>query len=93
MVGVARVECFLPACRSLKDKRAIIKSVISQLRRKFNVSAAETNFQEQWQRTELVIAAVANEIAFLQKELDAAVRLVEIAPGVELIAANTEYYD
>ncbi|GAA4701100.1 DUF503 domain-containing protein [Brevibacillus fulvus] len=93
MVGVARVELFLPACQNLKEKRAIVKSVIAQLRHKFNVSAAETDFQEQWQRTELVIAAVANEIPFLQKELNAVVRLVEMAPGVELIRAETEYYE
>ncbi|NGQ94053.1 DUF503 domain-containing protein [Brevibacillus sp. SYP-B805] len=93
MVGVERVELFLPACRSLKEKRAIIKSILSQLRQKFNVSAAEMAYLEQWQRSELAIAAVANESAFLQQQLEAAVRLVEIAPGVELIRADTEYYD
>lgn len=93
MVGAARVELFLPACHSLKEKRAIVKSIIGQLRSKFNVSAAEVAYLEQWQRTELVIAAVANEMSFLQKELNAVVRLVEITPGVELIRADTEYYD
>lgn len=84
---------FLPACQSLKEKRAIVKSVLAKLRNKFNVSAAEVAYQEQWQRTVLVIAAVANEISFLQKEMDAVIRLVEVSPGVELIHANTEYYD
>lgn len=92
MVGVAHVELYLPACHSLKEKRSSIKSILSQLRGKFNVSAAEVSYLEQWQRSEIAIAAVANEVAFLQKELSAAIRLVENAPGVELIRADTEYY-
>lgn len=92
MVGVARVELFLPSCQNLKEKRAIVKSLIGRLRHKFNVSVAEMSYLEQWQRTELVIAAVANEMSFLQKELDAAVRLVENAGDVELIQTDTEYY-
>jgi uncharacterized protein YlxP (DUF503 family) len=93
MVGVVRLELHIAHSQSLKEKRAVVKSIIRQLRNKFNVSAAETAFLEQWQRTELVIAAVANEMAFLQKELNAVVRMVEVAPGVELIAVDTKYYD
>ncbi|WP_134686243.1 DUF503 domain-containing protein [Brevibacillus migulae] len=93
MVGVVHVELYMPSCQSLKDKRSIVKSVLSQLRGKLNVSAAEMAYLDQWQRCEIAIAAVANEVAFLQKELAAAIRLVENAPGVELIRADTEYYD
>ncbi|WP_019119164.1 DUF503 domain-containing protein [Brevibacillus massiliensis] len=93
MVGVARVELHLPACQNLKDKRAIVKSAIHRLRGKFNVSVAEMTYLEQWQRTELVIAAVANDMAFLQRELAACVRFVENTPDVELIRSETEYYD
>lgn len=93
MIGIVHVEVFLPACQSLKDKRSILKSVLSQLRGKFNVSAAEMAYLEQWQRSEIAIAAVANEMAFLQKELSAAIRLVETASGVELIRTDTEYYE
>lgn len=93
MVAGARIELFLPACQNLKEKRAIVKSVIGKLRSRFNLSVAEVAYQEQWQRTVLGIAAVANEISFLQQEIQAAIRLVEIQPGVELIAADTEYYE
>jgi uncharacterized protein YlxP (DUF503 family) len=93
MVGAARIELFLASCQSLKDKRAIVKSMIARLRQKFNVSVAETDFLEQWQRTELTVAAVANEMSFLQKELQSAIRLVESTPEVELLHADTEYYE
>ncbi|MGD8191060.1 DUF503 domain-containing protein [Brevibacillus ginsengisoli] len=93
MIGVIHIELFLPASQNLKEKRAIVKSILSRLRQKFNVSAAEMSYHEQWQRTELVIAAVANEKPFLDKELMSAVRLVEMTPGVELIRSDTEYYE
>ncbi|MGC5324074.1 DUF503 domain-containing protein [Brevibacillus sp. SYSU BS000544] len=93
MIGVIHIELFLPAPENLKEKRAIVKSIISRLRNKFNVSVAEMNYLDQWQRTELVVAAVANEMSFLQKELSSVVRLVEMTPGVELIRADTEYYE
>ncbi len=93
MVAGARIELFLPACQNLKEKRAIVKSILAQLRNKLNVSAAEMAFHEQWQRTELGIAAVANDASFLESVLQAAIRLVENHPGVELIHADTKYYD
>lgn len=93
MIGIIRLELFLPGSQNLKEKRAIVKSIISRLRSKFNMSVAEVAYLEQWQRTELVIAAVANEMSFLQKELLSAIRLVEMTPGVELIRSDTEYYE
>ncbi|MFP3391111.1 DUF503 domain-containing protein [Brevibacillus sp. SIMBA_040] len=93
MVAGVQIELLLPACQNLKEKRAIVKSLIGKLRSRFNVSAAEVAYNEQWQRTVLGIAAVANEISFLQEELQAVIRLVEIHPGVELIHVDTEYYD
>jgi uncharacterized protein YlxP (DUF503 family) len=77
----------------LKEKRAIVKSLIGKLRSRFNVSAAEMAYSEQWQRTVLGIAAVANEMSFLHQEIQAVIRFVENHPDVELIHADTEYYD
>jgi uncharacterized protein YlxP (DUF503 family) len=93
MIAGVQIELFLPACQNLKEKRAIVKSLIGKLRSRFNVSAAEVAYQEQWQRTVVGIAAVANEVSFLQQEIQAVMRLVENHPGVELIHGVTEYYD
>lgn len=93
MVGVLRIELFLPSCHSLKEKRSIVKSLTKQIRNKFNVSVSEMDYLEQWQRTGIGIAAVANEMSFLQRELDTVVRFVENTPDAELISVNAEYYD
>ncbi|GED29060.1 MULTISPECIES: DUF503 domain-containing protein [Brevibacillus] len=93
MIASVQIELFLPACQNLKEKRAIVKSLIGKMRNRFNVSASEMAYPEQWQRTILGIAAVANEMSFLQKEVQTVIRFVENHPDVELIQADTEYYD
>jgi len=93
MMASVQIELFLPACQNLKEKRAVVKSLIAKVRNRFNVSAAEVAYPEQWQRTVLGIAAVANEMSFLQQEIQAVVRFVESHPDVELIHADTAYYD
>lgn len=52
-----------PWCRSLKDKRAEIQSLISRIRRKFNVSIIESGLQDIHARMELTIAALAFDAA------------------------------
>ncbi|USG67972.1 DUF503 domain-containing protein [Brevibacillus ruminantium] len=93
MIAGARIQLFLPACQNLKEKRAIVKSILGKLRSRFSVSAAELAYLEQWQRAEIGIAAVANEMSFLHNQMQAMIRMVESHPGVELIHTETEYYD
>ena len=66
-IGLCLVEIFLPAARSLKDKRQVLRSVMERLRNRHNVSVAEVEHQDLWQRAEIAIAAVASS----RKPLDA----------------------
>lgn len=53
VVGVLRLELFLQAPQSLKEKRSIISKVLGRCRQRWPVSAAETGHQDLWQRAEL----------------------------------------
>ncbi len=53
----------LPWCRSLKDKRAEARSLLSRLRGQFNVSAVESESQDLHQLLTLGIAALAFDAA------------------------------
>jgi len=61
VVGVARWVLHLPGCHSLKAKRKIVRSLRDRLRSRFEVSVAETDHQDQWQRAELCAALVASD--------------------------------
>jgi uncharacterized protein YlxP (DUF503 family) len=54
-------ELQIPGCRSLKEKRMVVRSLRDRLRHRFNVSVAETGFQDIHDRAELTAALVASD--------------------------------
>jgi uncharacterized protein YlxP (DUF503 family) len=52
-------ELYLPYAGSLKDKRQIIQSIIARIRKRFNISITEVDFNDTWQRSKLGFAAIA----------------------------------
>ncbi|MFC7392590.1 DUF503 domain-containing protein [Scopulibacillus cellulosilyticus] len=77
IIGVVRCECFIYNAHSLKDKRAVIKSILTKAKQRFNVSASEINYQDIWQRTELAFAAVSNSKVFVERELQRSLSLID----------------
>jgi len=45
-IGVMEVEFYAPFVHSLKEKRMVVKSLVSKIKNKFNVSIAETDEQD-----------------------------------------------
>jgi len=60
-VGVCRVSLRLPENQSLKGKRRVLKSITTRVRNKFNVSVAEVDDNNLWQRVTLGICCVSND--------------------------------
>ena len=60
-VGVCRISLRLPENLSLKGKRRVLKSIITRVRNKFNVSIAEVDDQELWQLATLGVCCVSND--------------------------------
>ena len=61
IIGTCRVVLHLPAAHSLKEKRHVVKSAVARLHNQFNVSAAEVEDQDLWQRAVLGIAVATND--------------------------------
>ncbi|MGC8834408.1 MAG: DUF503 domain-containing protein [Armatimonadota bacterium] len=83
-VGICRLELFVPESRSLKDKRQVIRSLIDNLRNRFNVSAAEVDYLDSWGRAAVGLACVSNDSAFNMRVLNKVVDFVEENPRVVL---------
>ena len=60
---------FIPASSSLKDKRHVVRSVKQTVSNKFNVSIAEVEFQDLWQRAALGVTCVAESAGHCRKVL------------------------
>ena len=75
-VGVCTVTLRLPENLSLKGKRRILKSIITRLRNKFNVSVAEVDDQELWQLATLGICCVSNNNRYTNEVLSKAMDFI-----------------
>jgi len=80
-VVLGTVEVHLPDVGSLKGKRHALKGLKDKLRQRFQISVAEVDHQDSWQRATLALACVsgdsrhANEVIskamdFLEDNLD-----------------------
>src|SRR4051812_44570453 len=78
-------DLHVPASRSLKSKRAVIRPIVDGMRHRFRISVAEVDHQNQWQRATIAVAVVAESEGRVQELLDAAERFVAGAPDVELL--------
>ena len=84
VIGVCSWELALPECRSLKEKRMVVKSLKERLQSRFKVSVAETRFLEIWTRAELTAAVVASDAGHADSLLDKLDRFLD-ADGRALI--------
>jgi uncharacterized protein YlxP (DUF503 family) len=80
-----RFDLRLPACHSLKEKRAVIKPILEGCRARYAVAAAEVDSQDKWQRAALGMAAVASSPGHAAEVLDAVDRFVWSFPEVEVV--------
>lgn len=91
IIGSLALELRLEACHSLKEKRAIIKSVIARLRNEFNVAVAEVAEHDKWQLAVLGVACVSNKRDHARRQLDAVVDWIyEHRPDVDVIGTEIE---
>ena len=90
IVGVCTIELFIPDSQSLKDKRQVLLSLKDRLRDKFNLSVAEIDGQNVWQRAVLGLACVANDGRYVNQVLDQAQNLIRGNPAVEIVQARVE---
>ncbi|TNF55570.1 DUF503 domain-containing protein [bacterium] len=90
LIGVLTLELHLPESNSLKSKRIIIKSIKDRIKNKFNVSIAEIDKNDLWQRCVLGAACVGNGTKIVNQTLNGVRELVLNTPTVELIDSTME---
>lgn len=83
-VGTLQVTLHLEQTFSLKDKRRVVKSLMTKLQNDFNISIAEVDHQDEHRMAALGVAIVANDGRFTQQVLDRIVSRLEGHPDVML---------
>ena len=90
-IGFCRIELFLPDSQNLKAKRQIARSVVARIRNQFNVTVAEADDNDLWQRLTLGVCCLSNDTKHANEILSNVVTYVEKSrDDLELIDYETE---
>ena len=90
--GSLALDLLLGDVHSLKEKRSVVRPVVAQLRRTFEVSAAEAGHLDLHRRALVGVAVVAADAAHVRDVLDACERLVANRPELEVLSARQQLF-
>jgi uncharacterized protein YlxP (DUF503 family) len=93
VVGTLIADLRLGDVHSLKEKRGIVRPIVAELRRRFEVSAAETGDHDLHRRAEISAALVAPDHRHAVEVLAACERMLAGRPEVELLSTRTRVLD
>lgn len=87
-VGALELDVLLGDVRSLKEKRSLVRPVIAELRRRFDVSVSEAGHLDLHRRALIGVAVVAPDAEHVQQVLDNCERLVACRVELQLLSAR-----
>ena len=87
------VELHLPACHSLKEKRAVVRPILDGLHNRFRVSASEVDHHDLWQRCTIGVAVVGASAGHVADVIDNCERFVWSFPEIEVLGAERTWLE
>jgi uncharacterized protein YlxP (DUF503 family) len=90
-IGVLTMDLHIPLSQSLKSKRSVLKSMKDRIRSRYNVTVAELDEQDKWQRGVLGVAMIANDKVLIDRSLQHILTLVQDVREAELLNHQVEF--
>ena len=90
--GSLALDLLLGDVHSLKEKRSVVRPVVAELKRKYDVSAAEAGHLDLHRRALVGVAVVGSDASHVRDVLDACERLVAARPELEVLSARQRLY-
>ena len=91
VIAVLKVKLNAPWVRSLKEKRSILKSLMTKIRNKFNVSVTESEAQDVHQTLVITVAALAATHQLADSIMANIQRYIEGNTDAEVVGIETEF--
>jgi uncharacterized protein YlxP (DUF503 family) len=94
MIAFLTLELSIEAAHSLKDKRQVVRSVKDQLRAHFNVSVAELDASNIWNRATIGVVSISDSRDYLDglmKNVERRAVRVANNGGAEITDSFIEY--
>lgn len=92
IIGYLGIEIYLPYSHSLKEKRKRLRSYQDRLKTKFNVSFAEIDFQNKWQRAKIGVVIINNKQSVIEKIFNQLITEAEQNIEGEIIYKETGFF-
>ncbi len=92
-LGLLTVELLIADNHSLKGKRSVINSLKERIRSRFNVSVAEADLGEVWQRGGLIISGAGASSAAVERALRGVLEFIDGDPRVQVISPEIRFYE
>ena len=93
VVGSLKIEFRLTDNRSLKGKRKVVKSMVDKVKSRFNVSIAEVDSNDKWQKIELGVSAVGNDRRHIDSSLNHILNFLESLYLAEIVHTEMEIFN
>lgn len=91
-VGLLTLELHIAHSQSLKDKRQVLRGLKDRLRGRFNISVAEVDFQDTWQRSVVGAVTVSGNQSRAEETLDRAEQEAVQLLGDDLVGTERDYF-
>jgi len=89
--GTLALDLLVGDVHSLKQKRSVVRPIVAELRKRYDVSAAEAGHLDLHRRALVGVAVVAADRAHCVEVLDACERMVAGRPEIELLSARQQF--
>lgn len=89
-IGILRLVLFIEGACSLKEKRMVLHSLTARLRNEFNVSVAQIDDEDKWQRATLAVVGIARHRQQMDRLLSGVVNFISRSAHVDIINQETE---
>ena len=90
VVGIGLITFRIHDCRSLKEKRRVVKAIIARLRNQFNASVAEVDANDVHQRAVIGVAMAGNDKAVVNSKMDKMFNMAEELGLAEMTDSEME---
>jgi len=90
VIGSLVINLLVPESHSLKEKRQVVRSIVSRLRQSFNVAVAEVEDQDLWQVATLGVVCVSGDSRHADEMCQKVVRFLEAEGEAQLTRSRFE---
>ena len=90
VVGLGTITFRIHDCRSLKEKRSIVKSLIRKVRNNFNASVAEIGSHDIYQKAEIGFSMVGTDQRYINSKSDKILNMLEDMGTAEIVGSELE---